>query len=71
MQDEAAPKHAAVTEHKREQPDDPLGTGLVGECRAEVCEIDLRLGPGGVSKRTSNSGTAAGLMSRRNSVKIV
>src|SRR4051794_32922265 len=43
MQDEAAPKHAAVTEHKREQPDDPLGTGVVGEYRAEMREIDLRL----------------------------
>lgn len=43
MQDEAAPKHAAVTEHKREQPDDPLGTGPVGEYRAEMRKIDLRL----------------------------
>ena len=39
MQDEAAPKHAAVTEHKREQPDDPLDPGLVGEHRAEMREI--------------------------------
>src|SRR6187455_3378188 len=45
MQDEAAPKHAAVTEHKREQPDDPLGTGLVGEDGAEMRKIDLRLAP--------------------------
>src|SRR6187397_3037806 len=47
MQDETAPQHAAVTEHKREQPDNALGTRLVGEHRPEVREINLRLASGG------------------------
>ena len=41
--DKAAPHHAAVAEHHREQPDDPLGVGLVGEDSAEEGKIDLRL----------------------------
>ena len=43
MQHEAGPHHAAVAEHQREQPDDPLGAGLVGEHGAEMREVDLRL----------------------------
>ena len=45
-EDETTPKHAAVAKHKREQPNDALGSGLVGERRPEVREIDLRLAPG-------------------------
>ena len=43
VRDEPAPHHAAVAEHHREQPDDPLGPGLVGEDGAEEGEIDLGL----------------------------
>jgi hypothetical protein len=32
-----------VAEHHREQPDDPLGAGLVGEDDTEERKIDLRL----------------------------
>ena len=46
VQHEAAPQHAAVAEHQREQPDDPLGARLVGEHRAEMREVDLRLPAG-------------------------
>ena len=46
MQHEAAPQHAAVAQHQREQPDDPLDAGLVGEDRSEMREIHLRLTPG-------------------------
>jgi hypothetical protein len=42
-----------MAEHQAEQPDDPAGTGIVGKVHHEACEVDLRLGPGGVSKRTS------------------
>jgi hypothetical protein len=41
-----------MTEHKREQPDDPLGTGLVGECRAEMCEIDRPVSCGKAAMRS-------------------
>ena len=43
VRDKAAPHHAAVAEHHREQPDDPLGVGLIGEDRSEEGKIDLRL----------------------------
>jgi len=43
MRHEAAP-HAAVAEHQREEPDDPLGVGLIGEDGAEIGEIDLLAG---------------------------
>ena len=46
VQHEAGPQHAAVAEHQREQPDDPLRPRLVGEHRAEMREVDLRLTPG-------------------------
>jgi hypothetical protein len=41
--DKPAPHHAVVAEHHREQPDDPLGVGLVGEDSSEEGKIDLRL----------------------------
>ena len=41
--DEAGPHHAAVAEHEREQPDDPLDLGLVGEHGLEEGEIHLGL----------------------------
>ncbi len=43
MWDEAAPQHAAVAEHEREQPDHPLYAGFIGEHGAEVGEVDLGL----------------------------
>jgi len=43
LRHEPAPQHAAVAQHEREQPDDPLGARLVGEHGAEMGEIDLRL----------------------------
>src|SRR3954471_20049496 len=43
--DEVGPHHAAVAEHEGEQPDDALGSGLVGELRPEEGEIYLRLAP--------------------------
>jgi len=45
VQHEAGPQHAAAAEaeHQREQPDDPLRVRLVGEHRAEVREVGLRL----------------------------
>ena len=46
MQHEAGPQHAAVTEHQREQPDNPLRAWLIGEHRAEMREVDLRLTSG-------------------------
>ena len=46
VQHEAAPHHPAVAEHEREQPDDPLGSRLVGKDRAEMSEIHLRLTAG-------------------------
>jgi hypothetical protein len=46
MQHEAAPEHAAVAQHHREQPDDPLDAGLIGEDRSEMREIHLRLAAG-------------------------
>ena len=46
VQHEAAPHHPAVAEHEREQPDDPLGSRLVGKDRAEMGEIHLRLTAG-------------------------
>jgi hypothetical protein len=58
--DEAGPHHAAVAEHEGEQPDDALGAGLVLEADLEVGEVDLRLAPGGVSKRRSKGGSQAG-----------
>jgi hypothetical protein len=71
VRDEAAPHHAAVAEHQREQPDDPLGAGLVGEDGAEIGEIDLACLPGGVSKRRSNACGALGRMVRRKSFTAV
>ena len=46
VQHEAGPQHAAVAQHQREQPDDPLRARLVGEHRAEMGEVDLRLTAG-------------------------
>ena len=43
LRHEAAPQHAAMAQHQREQPDHPLDAGLVGEHRAEMREVDLRL----------------------------
>ena len=43
MQHKAAPQHAAVAQHHREQPDDPLDAGLISEDRTEMREIQLRL----------------------------
>jgi len=43
LRHEPAPQHAAVAEHEREQPDHALDPGLVGEHRAEMREVDLRL----------------------------
>ncbi len=71
MQDEAGPEPAARAEHQREQPDDPRHRRLVGEHDLELGEVDLRLAPGGVSKRTSNGGVAGGRTLRRKSVTAV
>ena len=46
MQHKAAPQHAAVAQHQREQPDDPLDARLVAEDRTEMRKIHLRLAPG-------------------------
>ena len=46
VQHEATPKHAAVAQHHREQPDDPFDVRLVGEDRSEMREIHLRLTTG-------------------------
>src|SRR5271167_3384638 len=46
MQHKAAPQHAAMAQHQREQPDDPLDARLVLEHRSEMREIHLRLAPG-------------------------
>src|SRR5271167_2441744 len=46
MQHKAAPQHAAMAQHQREQPDDPLDARLVREHRSEMREIHLRLAPG-------------------------
>jgi hypothetical protein len=43
MHDEACPDEAAVTQHHREQPDDPWRHWLVGENDMELGEIDLGL----------------------------
>jgi hypothetical protein len=43
---EPASQHAAVAEHEREQPHHTLDARLVGEHRAEMREIDLRLTTG-------------------------
>lgn len=43
MHDEARPDKAAVTQHHREQPDDPWRHWLVGEDNMELGEIDLSL----------------------------
>ena len=69
VQHEAAPLHPAVAEHQREQPEDPLSAGLIGEDGTEMREVHPRpritsgagfrggrlwaWRPGGVSKRTS------------------
>src|SRR5688572_2002716 len=41
--DEAGPHQAAVAEDQREQPDDPLRFGLIGESGPEMSKIDLGL----------------------------
>src|SRR5262249_42284782 len=43
VRDKAAPHHPTMTEHQRKQPNDPLGTGLVGEGGAEIRKINLGL----------------------------
>jgi hypothetical protein len=43
VDDEARPDQTAVTEDHREQPDDALDAGLVGERDVELGEVDLRL----------------------------
>ena len=71
VQHEAAPHHPAVAEHEREQPDDPLGSRLVGKDRAEMGEIDLRLTAGRVSKRISKPAAGRGRTWRRKSFSAV
>ena len=53
MQDKAGDDMPGMTEHQREQPDDPGDARLVLESGDEAGEVDLRLMPDGVSKRTS------------------
>ena len=43
LRHEPTPQHAAMPQHQREQPHDPLDARLVGEHRAEMGEVDLRL----------------------------
>jgi hypothetical protein len=43
VQHEAAPLHPAVAEHQREQPEDPLSAGLIGEHGTEMREVHLGL----------------------------
>ena len=43
VSNKAGPHHPAMAEHQREQPDDPLDTGLIDEHGAEVRKVDLSL----------------------------
>ena len=43
MDDEARPDQPGVAQHHREQPDDALDAGFVGELDFETGEVDLRL----------------------------
>jgi hypothetical protein len=60
VQDAASLDQAAEAEHEREQPDEARDTGLVAENHLELSEVDLRLIPSGVSKRTSKAANGAG-----------
>ncbi len=65
VDDEPGPDQPAAAQHQREQPDDPRRRRLAGEDHLEAREVDLRLLAGGVSKRSSKRGSAAGRASRR------
>jgi hypothetical protein len=60
-----------VAEHHREQPDDPLGAGLVGKDGAEEGKIDLRLFAGRGLEATLERLQRLGRMVRRNSFTAV
>ncbi len=71
VRDEAAPHHAAVAEHQREQLDDPLAAGLVGKTVRKKGKSTCACLPGGVSKRRSKACSAEGRTVRRKSFTAV
>ena len=69
VEDEARPDQPGVAEHHREQPDDALDAGLVGELDLEPGEVDLRLLAGRRLEAHLEAGAcAAGRSSRTRSL---